>query len=171
MINPHLLVFSYLNVDLSPVIDEIYQELNHAITQNLFYTSATSQCRSDITAQLKFKLSEMFKFKIDDAGFHKNVPGWRYSLHKDFVRKVSINTLLVDPSPEFQTVFRVAGTEMQVEFKRNVPVMLNVKELHKVNNYSNIDTRYILTLGSNDIDYYQLRDRYTNDYKFISDSE
>lgn len=171
MISPCPTAFSYLNVDLSPVIDEIYQELDHAILNGLFYTSSTRQCRSDISEQLKSKLSELFKFDINDAGFHRNLPGWVYHYHKDFVRKVSINTLLVDPNPEFRTMFRIAGNEIQVDFKRNVPVLLNVKELHKVNNYSTIDTRYTLTFGSNDIDYNQLRDRYTTDYKFISDNE
>lgn len=168
MINEHPLVFSYLDIDLSPVLGEIYQELDNAIQHELFYKSTTNQCRSDISAQLKSKLSDIFKFDIDDAGFHKNVPGWIYNYHKDFRRKVSVNTLLVDPKPEFKTVFRVNGQELRIDFKRNVPVLMNVKELHKVNNYSTIDTRYILTFGSSEIDYYQLRDRYTNDYKFIS---
>ena len=88
----------FYQIDLEfTFIDDIYKELNKAT----WYTSRHGQCRSDISKELSLLIQDVMPFKIDDAGFFKNDPGWNYRIHKDSKRLAAVNMLMVENSNNF----------------------------------------------------------------------
>jgi len=131
-------------------IDQVYSELSQA----QFYVSKTRQTRSDVSPELKQKFRDVLPFNIYCCGFFKNPPGWFYPMHKDVERLCALNVLLCDESQNFETFCYDDGRKQiaQVDYRRDVPILLNTKKFHSVRN-NDTATRYLLSIGCIDEDY------------------
>jgi hypothetical protein len=151
----------FYHIDLEfKFIDQIYNELNTA----KWYTSKLGQCRSDISAELKSLIQDVMPFKIDDAGFFKNEPGWNYIIHKDSKRFAAVNMLMVENSNNFHVFVydnKFKNKEI-IPYTRNKLVLLNTKQYHSVSNKSEHEVRYVLSLGSTEESFEFIKNKFKN---------
>ena len=151
----------FYHIDLEfKFIDQIYNELNTAS----WYTSPNNQCRSDISKELRRLIQDVMPFKIDDAGFFKNDPGWNYMIHKDSKRFAAVNMLMVENSNNFHTFVydnKFKNKEI-IPYARNKLVLLNTKQYHGVSNKSEHEVRYVLSLGSTEETFESIKNKFKN---------
>lgn len=152
--------FFYL-IDLEfKFIDNLYKELSGAS----WYTSRLGQCRSDISKELRCLIQDVMPFKISDAGFFKNDPGWEYRIHKDSERLAAVNMLMVENSNNFYAVVynnNLKNKEI-IPYTRNKLVLLNTKQFHSVSNKSQSEVRYLLSLGSTEESFESIKNKFKN---------
>jgi hypothetical protein len=152
----------FYHIDLEfTFIDDIYTELNKAE----WYTSKHRQCRADISKDLRFLIQNVMPFKIDDAGFFKNEPGWDYGIHKDSKRFAAVNMLMVENSNNFCAFVynnNLKNKEL-IPYAKNKLVLLNTKQFHSVSNNSKTDVRYLLSLGSTEESFESVKNKFKKD--------
>jgi hypothetical protein len=103
-------------------------------------------------------------FKIDDAGFFKNDPGWNYIIHKDSKRFAAVNMLMVENSNNFHAFVydnKFKNKEI-IPYTRNKLVLLNTKQYHSVSNKSEHEVRYVLSLGSTEESFEFIKNKFKN---------
>ena len=151
----------FYHIDLEfKFIDQLYKELN---TAN-WYTSKFGQCRSDISKELKSLIQDVMPFKIDDAGFFKNDPGWNYVIHKDGKRFAAVNMLMVENSNNFHVLIydnKFKNKEI-IPYTQNKLILLNTKQYHSVSNKSKHEVRYVLSLGSTEESFESIKNKFKN---------
>ena len=141
-------------------IDEIYKELNTAV----WYTSKHGQCRADISEDLRVLIQNVMPFKMDDAGFFKNEPGWKYRIHKDSKRFAAVNMLMVENSNSFGAYVynnNLKNKEI-IPYTRNKLLLLNTKKFHSVSNECQHEVRYLLSLGSSEESFESIKNKFKN---------
>ena len=151
----------FYHIDLEfTFIDDIYKELNEA----KWYTSKYGQCRSDISKELVCLIQDVMPFKIDDAGFFKNDPGWNYRIHKDSKRLAAVNMLMVENSNNFCAVVYADNFKNKeiIPYTRNKLILLNTEKFHSVLNKSQSEVRYLLSLGSTEESFESIKNKFDN---------
>ena len=151
----------FYQIDLEfTFIDDIYKELNKAT----WYTSRHGQCRSDISKELSLLIQDVMPFKIDDAGFFKNDPGWNYRIHKDSKRLAAVNMLMVENSNNFCALVYDDNFKNKeiIPYACNKLLLLNTKKFHSVSNNSQTDVRYLLSLGSTEESFESIKNKFKN---------
>ena len=103
-------------------------------------------------------------FKIDDAGFFKNDPGWNYRIHKDSKRLAAVNMLMVENSNNFCALVYDDNFKNKeiIPYACNKLLLLNTKKFHSVSNNSQTDVRYLLSLGSTEESFESIKNKFKN---------
>lgn len=124
----------------------IYQNLDNAC----FITTTTKQIRFEFDSSIRNYVQQSIPFEISDCGVFKNPPGWVYPIHIDAKRTCAINILLCEENPEFLVYFygNRLDKPIPLNYKKDVPYLLNTKKLHGVKNLSKDKTRFVLTIGN-----------------------
>jgi hypothetical protein len=151
--------FYYIDLEFK-FIDKLYEELNKAS----WYTSKHGQCRADISKELKDVIQDIMPFKIADAGFFKNKPGWNYRIHRDGERLAAINMLMVENSNSFHALIydnKLKNKEI-IPYTQNKLLLLNTQQFHSVSNDSQHEVRYVLSLGSTEESFESIKNKFKN---------
>ena len=151
--------FHHIDLEFT-FIDDIHKELNKAE----WYTSKHGQCRSDISKELRCLIQDVMPFKINDAGFFKNDPGWNYHIHKDTKRLAAVNMLMVENSNNFYAFVYDDNFKNKeiIPYAYNKLVLLNTKKFHSVSNKSQTEVRYLLSLGSTEESFESIKNKFKN---------
>jgi hypothetical protein len=149
--------FCKVNIQL-PFIDQIYHELSNAS----WYTSKFDLCRSDSSNELKSLIQEIIPFTINDCGFLKNKPGWKYPIHKDALRLAAINILLVDQCDDFKVNFYSDNFDKKipVPYVKDELLLINTKKFHSVFNASLDKVRYVMSIGCVNEKYVEIKKKF-----------
>ena len=140
--------------------EKYLKELDKAI----WYNSKHGQCRADISEGLRALIQNVMPFKIDDAGFFKNEPGWSYTIHRDSKRFAAVNMLMVENSNNFHVFVydsKFKNKEI-IPYTRNKLVLLNTTKFHSVSNKSHNKVRYLMSLGSTEESYESIKNKFSN---------
>jgi hypothetical protein len=151
----------FYHIDLEfKFIDKLYEELNNAS----WYISKHGQCRADISKELKDLIQDIMPFKIADAGFFKNEPGWKYGVHKDSKRFAAVNMLMVENSNSFHALIydNTLKNKEIIPYTQNKLLLLNTKQFHSVSNKSQFEVRYVLSLGSTEESFESIKNKFEN---------
>jgi hypothetical protein len=149
----------FCKLDLQfPFMDQIYYELNNST----WHISRHNQCRSDASVELKKLIKQFIPFTVNDCGFHKNKPGWKYPIHKDALRLAAINILLVDQCDDFKVNFYSDNFDKKipVPYVRNELLLINTKKFHSVFNASLDKVRYVMTIGCVNERYVEIKKKF-----------
>ena len=148
----------YTLIDLPIATEIIKAECISNINSDRFYTSLHGQCRINFSANTTARLSEVIPFSIFDAGMFKNIPGWDYAPHRDKDRLCALNMLVSDEDPGYEVSFyQDDGTKFLVPYVKYQWVLLNTKKRHGVQNKSLTSTRYCVSVGCTELDYYTVK--------------
>jgi hypothetical protein len=153
-----------LKIDSSNLISDINEFVER--NQQKFFISRLGQNRLDFDWNITKQISELFSFKISDAGVFKNSPGWVYPIHRDARRQFAINLLLSDSDTDFEVNFYSDDltTKFSIPYNKNQWIIINTKKFHEVKNNSSTKDRYIISIGCEKISYRDIIDTFKNTY-------
>lgn len=145
----------FKNLDFSPreILDQLYEESSK---EENYYPSPAGVWRSDVSVDLRLKISNIITVPFADCGFLKTKPKQDYPVHKDIFRVAAINMPMFEPNEKFKSM--VVSTEgvRPIEYKKDHLLLLNVMEYHGVKNNSDTDERIVLSIGFKEHSYQEL---------------
>lgn len=152
-----------INLPIEDMLPSIYQELHKGV----FYESDFNMLRSDTSLKLRRTLQDLIDIPIWCCGFFKNPPQWIYNLHTDSVRKSAINILLTDENKDFDSSFLIPPKNfITIPYRKNIPMLMNVKKFHYVKNNSKDVTRYIMSIGFHRHSYHESKEILYSKFSF-----
>jgi hypothetical protein len=147
----------FLSLNYSPIHLIEQMKIESSIAVN-YYPSPVGVFRCDVSGELRNELAKIIKVPFFDCGFLKTKPGQIYKPHVDVFRIAAINmTLYEDPGNARSYVVGPTGV-VNIGYIQHCLTLLNVMNIHGVDNKNETDERIILSIGIKDYSYSQLEE-------------
>lgn len=145
----------FLSLNYSPIHLIEQMKIESSIAEN-YYPSSVGVFRCDVSSELRNELTKIINVPFADCGFLKTKPGQRYKPHVDTFRIAAINmTLYNNPRSSRSYVVSPTGV-VNIGYIQHCLTLLNVMNIHGVENKNETAERIILSIGIKEYSYSQL---------------